>query len=122
MIDAGRAEETDPIAAPHQSNALARNSESDADLWAGRHEADVGSQLLEQEGVALVAAVVADLLTQQAGGHADQDLAHVAPSPGRPTSASSAAHARGSCRASCDGARPRSSTLTRRLGAPRERS
>jgi hypothetical protein len=54
----------------------------------------VAGQLIEQEGVALVAAVVADLLTQQAGGHADQDLAHVAPFPGGPTSANSAARPR----------------------------
>jgi hypothetical protein len=62
VIDAGRPEETDPIAAPHQSNGLARNPESDADLGTDRHEPDVGSQLREQENVALVPAVVADLL------------------------------------------------------------
>ena len=63
VIDAPRPDETDPIAPSHESNGLARNPESDADLGADRHEPDVGRQLLEQEDVALVAAVVADLLT-----------------------------------------------------------
>jgi hypothetical protein len=63
VIDATRPDETDPIAPSHESNGLARNPESDADLGTDRHEPDVGRQLLEQEDVALVAAVVADLLT-----------------------------------------------------------
>lgn len=76
VIGAGRSEDADPVAPPHESDGLARNSESDADLGTDRDEPDVGGQLFEQEGVAFVTAVVADLLAQEAGGHADQDLAH----------------------------------------------
>jgi hypothetical protein len=76
VIRARRTEQPHVVLPPYQSHRLARHAESDSDPRAGRHDPDVPRQLLEEERVALVPAVVAHLLAQQAGRHADADLAH----------------------------------------------
>src|SRR5713226_8197453 len=52
----------------------ARDPETDLDLGAHGHPLDEGAEGLGEEGVPLVAAVVTDLLAQEAGGDAEPEL------------------------------------------------
>ena len=61
------------IGIAHQVHGLARRSHPDLDLRAHRHPLHIPAERLGEEAVALVAAVEADLLAEQAGRDADAD-------------------------------------------------
>jgi hypothetical protein len=59
---------------PDEPDRVARHAESDLDLRAHRDPLDEGAERVGQERIALVAAVVAHLPTEETGRHAGPDL------------------------------------------------
>jgi hypothetical protein len=57
-----------------EPDRVARDAEPDLDLGAHRHPLDERAERVDQEAIALVAAVVANLLAEEAGGDAEPDL------------------------------------------------
>ena len=55
----------------HQADRLARHRHADLHLRADRHPLHVRAEEVDAEGIALVAAVVADVLAEEAGGDAE---------------------------------------------------
>ncbi len=58
----------------HEANRLARHAQADGEFRTHRHEFEILAQRSINIGIALVTAVKADLLTQQAAADADSNL------------------------------------------------
>src|SRR5207253_634488 len=65
-----------------EPDRLPRDAHADLELGTDRHELDAAGERLDDEAVELVAAVVADVLAEEARRHADAELAHAPRNPG----------------------------------------
>jgi len=70
---------------PLEANWLARNAESELDLWAHRHPLHPAPEHLGEHGITLVPAIVAYRDAQQTGADADADSSRAAGEPPAPT-------------------------------------
>jgi len=75
MVEAAAArDQTCCVRLANQPERLARYAQADLDLGADRHEVHEAPQHVDDVVIELVAAIVADLLAQQAGAHAPFEL------------------------------------------------
>src|SRR4029077_367831 len=81
ILSRARHDEAHLAAPPLQPDRRPRGAHPQLHLGTDRHPVDVASEDVGEEGVPLVAAVVAHLLAQQAGGDADADSGGLAGHP-----------------------------------------